>query len=256
MRKTASTIIRFEPLMPVRQDVIGERVFTSEWQHLVGGKRATVMHWAEDGSPRWEDFGELGSHRGTPWLGTSFYRSMSRIGSFPADLPLAEAWQRRASVATSFIKWLGTNIGRTFLEDADKTYDALKDARLFPNYRSSAYAMAWARRNNDTDGQQRLTIVAESYETGHHGMAVLDKYACSYDDIRVIEEMAAWLGTDSGQRFVKTCRLKIGRAAKRDKSRRHAAENIRLLGLGLKPAPAAGERPANAGRTRLAGLIL
>ncbi len=233
MGATPKTTIRFEPLMPVRPDVIGERIFMREWHYLVGGKRATIMH--SDGTPHPENFETLGVYHDQPWPDVSFYRSMARAGPLPTDASIAEAWQRRASVATSFIKWLGTSFGLHYLDDADKLYNTLQKAPIFPNYRANAYVMTWAQRNSAGDGQPRRTIVAESYTAGMYGFAVIDAFKCSYDDIRVIEEMAAWLGTDIGQRFVKTCRKKIDRIVKQERTQRYAAINAEMISQGEQP---------------------
>jgi hypothetical protein len=112
--------------------------------------------------------------------------------------------QRAASVAASFITWLGTNVGASFLETAND----FKFSRCILSY---AYVAAWSVinvRSLGTNSNARqiefLTRTPEELEKNVFSEV-------SVRDLEVIDQIALWLGTDDGQEFLSECQKEIVR---------------------------------------------
>jgi hypothetical protein len=130
--------------------------------------------------------------------------------------------QRCATVAASLVCWLGTNVGRGFLEDAAlRAKDTLVCAQ--------AYLMAWAlvntRRSFINAGKRALELMLISEATPE---TVPELSAADYE---VAEHVVLWLGGEDGQRFLRLCEAEI-------KRQNHVESFQRHLSLNLKLAPA------------------
>ena len=147
-------MLKFEPIRPCRPDIYGEGIFVRLWREY-----AMAI-------PRWADGDE-----------TVFTHLLM-------DLP-GEPTQRDATVATSFMCWLGTNIGNAFLVGCERHAKTDSD-------RCRVHAGVWAwenRRRRGINAGRRLSD------------AILGD-CVSARDLEVLEVMAAWLGTKDGLTLV------------------------------------------------------
>lgn len=153
-------------IRPAR-DMIGEQVYARRWLEFANKECA-------DGR-------------------TEFWHVL-RAYPYPLD-------QRAASVAASFITWLGTNVGESFLETAND----FKFSRCILSY---AYVAAWSVINVRTNSNARqiefLTRTPEELEKNVFSEV-------SARDLEVIDQIALWLGTDAGQEFLSGCQKEIAR---------------------------------------------
>ena len=101
------------PIRPVRQDVLGEVVFMAHWLELM----ARELPFDYDIDPPNE---------------------MLKVVLWDLCCELTE---RHAQVCASFIRWLGTNNGRCFLEKADSMSIRMRS-------REEGYLCAWAIENH------------------------------------------------------------------------------------------------------------
>lgn len=168
------------PLHPPRDGVIGEHVFAERWQKF------------------------MGSYAGVDDDGESNYRLRSILSSLPAYVT-----QRHATVAATFITWLGTNCGRAFLEEGRRLEENAKS----PGY-GAGYDRAWAEHN------ARHSWLNSGFRTVEHLLATKEDRCpqsgrliyrpdLTTDDYEVCELVARWLGTKEGKEFVDACNADI-----------------------------------------------
>ncbi|WP_162600826.1 hypothetical protein [Paraburkholderia sp. C35] len=169
-----------------RADVIGEVVMAEKWQEYMQ-RLAPSIH---------DECDEYG------------FRSL--MASFPFPLT-----QRLATVAASFIQWLGTNCGRCFLGDAEKAAKALDN-------RHDAYAAAWALENVrhlGINGGVR-TIEAALAPKDHYQYGALKRLPdLTEQDYEAVEHVVLWLGMREGKAFIAECEREI---TQRLDAQRHA----------------------------------
>ena len=152
---------KYEPIVPCRPNVFGEGIFVEHWQREM---RRPV------------EFGDN--------LENEYFVSIIS--------PL-EARASDAAVASSFICWLGTNVGRGFLHRAGEIAKKLVD-------RDDAFALAWANWNQRVAGMNHDRRTIEAIVPESH----LDTRA-----IEVVEIIARWLGTPRGQTMIKAAEAEI-----------------------------------------------
>lgn len=176
------------PMRPPRQGLIGENVFASEWAKLMADTENI------NNPPNEALSGVLGSYG---------YRLN----------------QRSATVAASLVCWLGTNIGRCFLDNAAVM------GKTTP-LRGDAYLMAWAveniRRSSTNHGRRALEACLISDATP----TVVPKLSAA--DYEVAEHVVMWLGDEDGQRFLKACETEIKRQNQAESFRHHLTSNLKL----------------------------
>lgn len=166
-----------EPINPVRACTPGEGVMMNEW--------LTLMH-DESTADDWD--WELPAH------------PLEVILRCPID-------QRAATVASSFIRWLGTNNGRGYLSRSN----ALKGV-----HGCQAFLVAWVLENQrQYDGHFRMiTLLLTKGENFAPlgGLAPGGQLADVSDrDNEVIESLASWLGTEQGLEYLQRCDVEIKR---------------------------------------------
>jgi hypothetical protein len=119
--------------------------------------------------------------------------------SYPADVD-----QRAASVAASFICWLGTRVGLDFLSMGHSIRDNTRCTH-------EAYAAAWGvnnlRRFGNNSGARTIEFLLRSTDEQENSKFC----AVSVNDLEVIEQVAAWLGSAEGQAFIQSCEAEIQR---------------------------------------------
>ena len=183
--------LKHEPCRPARPDVYAEGIFVESWQRFL----ATPTDPAFDDEP---------------------------LEVVLCNL-VGEIDQRSATVAASFICWLGTNIGRGFLLEAERM------KAKFPDAHSHAYLAAWTFQN------MRRPHVNSGWRTIN---AILPDWPVEAADIEVADSVAYWLGTERGQRFLRevnaeieeTCRQLRERNAMQIRARNRAVELLKEEG--------------------------
>jgi hypothetical protein len=195
-----------KPMRPPRQDVLGEVVFSEHWERLM----------AEEGPPM-DDCDE--------------YAFRSLMSAFPRKLT-----QRHATVAATFVNWLGTNCGAAFLSEARRMEQA-------GGGWGRGFVAAWAvqnmRQSSINWGCRTIEMLLAPDDHWNRstfaGSGLLKLPELYADDYEVIEHVVRWLGNE-GLRFLSTCEREITRrlaAEREERLHRLAAEtgNDRLLAI-------------------------
>lgn len=150
-------------IRPVRHDMIGEVVYARRWHELMNG--VCQIHMVLAGYP------------------------------YPVG-------QREASVAASFITWLGTNVGASLLDIAQE----FKLVRAVPSF---AYVAAWSVLNVRSFGHNSNARQIEFLTRTTEEMEANVFSEVSVRDLEVIDQIALWLGTEEGQKFLEGCMKEI-----------------------------------------------
>jgi hypothetical protein len=168
-----------KPIHGPRVDNVGENVYAFEWETL------NVSVRRKNDPPN-------------VLLGSILYDMQRRIT------------QRHASVAASFITWLGTNCGQSIILKAD----ALRRLGNSEMYGSQAFVAAWAientRRNSINSGIRYIESILAPAD--HFGQDLFSKMwglrrmpNISIEDHETIEHIVAWLATDRAGEFIRRC---------------------------------------------------
>lgn len=168
--------LQHKPLHGPRADHVGENVFAFEWETL----NATVRRRTDPPNAL---------------LASILFDMQRRIT------------QRHASVAASFITWLGTNCGHSFL---DKAY-RMMGSKLRPD---EAFIAAWTidnKRMHRINGGIRLieSILAPADHfgadlfSGHWGLRRMPDL--TIEDHEAIDHLVAWLATARAEEFLRRC---------------------------------------------------
>jgi hypothetical protein len=178
-----------EGIRAPRKDVIGEVVMAERWQ-------AYMQRFAPSIHDECDEYG---------------FRTL--MASFP--FPLS---QRLATVAASFIQWLGTNCGRCFIGDAEKIAAALHD-------RLDAWAAAWAienARHPSINGGVRI-IEAALAPADHYVHGRLNRLPdLTAEDYEAVEHVVLWLGSTDGKAFFADCQREINARLEKERHERIA----------------------------------
>jgi hypothetical protein len=189
-------LIVHEPMRPPRRCHIGENVYADRWRELMAqvpedadyDTPEAVAHLREILSPMWYEIG-----------------------------------QREATVAASFICWLGTNCGRCFLGQARK--------RRADKVRQSTLTV-WTEENYRHTGINHGIrtieyLLAPPHTIKNTAITSPEKPLTELPDIslrdaEVIEHICEWLDTEKGMAFVMRCEREILRldSIQREISRR------------------------------------
>lgn len=165
-----------EAIRAPRKSVIGEVVMAEKWQ-------AYMERFAEAFHDECDEYG---------------FRSL--MSAFPFPLT-----QRLATVAASFIQWLGTNCGRCFLGDAERVAKALSDKR-------DAWAAAWAIENTRhasiNGGVRAIEAALSPDDYWQHGRLVRLPELTAHD-YEAVEHVVLWLGMPEGKAFITDCEREI-----------------------------------------------
>lgn len=181
--------IKHEPERAVRPDVYGEGIFLECWQrHL-----------------------QITPEYGDGYANERFQCILSDMTPFPT--------QRDATVAASFIIWLGTNCGNFYLFEAKRRFTHLTDREAD---RPDAYLFEWVRQN------RRISCV----NGGRRTIEALVEEP-TYRDAEVCEVIAHYLGTPEGQAVIAEAEAEIEatRKAINDRNSREARARRRADAL-------------------------
>lgn len=128
----------------------------------------------------------------------------------------ARRWptQRQASVAASFVLWLGTNCGTAMLRSAQDDVER-GGYRGDPTYR---YLRRWElenRRSMSINYGLRLVEAILAPERGDGGqLRLCDVPTVTIDDLDVIDCICLWLATPDGQAFIRAAEARIAAIAR------------------------------------------
>ena len=169
------------PTLPPRDSVIGEGVFLAAWKQLMIDSAT--------------GYGE-GPH---PCL----------LHSILAHLP-DPVEQRQATVAATFVKWLGTNGGRDLLDKADRL-------RVKAGSPVAAYRFAWAGVNRRDPSISHGIRAIEGILGPIELVTVVDNYRqvskwlpkLSVADYETVEAIVEWLPSREGAGFLEKCQQDI-----------------------------------------------
>jgi len=160
---------------PARND-IGERVYARRWSELMSR--------------------DVGVMDRTPLEKV--------LVSYPYEVD-----QQAAHLAASFITWLGTNCGRSFLETA-KEFESARTIRSF------AYLAAWSVHNARSIGFNSNARQIEFLIRTQEQMEKNIFSEVSVRDLEAADQVALWLGSDDGQEFIAACEKEISRRKELD----------------------------------------
>jgi hypothetical protein len=142
--------------------------------------------------------------------------------------------QSHASLAASFIIWLGTNCGNCFLDQAKKLVAANPHMR-----KSQMFLAQWAIENRRTSGinhsGRMIEHLMDTAENGMFGRSAPFPVPTAAE-CEVVEHVAFWLGSDEGQMFLKQCERLIA-------IRQKGLSNDDLRSIGLHDTAATGADP-------------
>ncbi|WGK63482.1 hypothetical protein QAO71_17075 (plasmid) [Halopseudomonas sp. SMJS2] len=166
-----------EPINPVRACTLGEGVMMNEWLSLMN-EESIADDW---------DWG-LPVH------------PLDMILRCPVD-------QRAATVASSFVRWLGTNNGRCYLSRS----------RAFQEvHGSEAFLVGWVlenRRKYDNDFRMITYLLTKKENFSNQGGLIAGGRLADVSDRdnEVIESVASWLGTELGLAYLHRCETEMKR---------------------------------------------
>lgn len=151
----------YTPHHPLRTDIAGDMVFYRAWVDL------TKPSESLEGSANEE------------------FALIVRDHGYQLD-------QRSATVATTFITWLGSNNGAHYLN----TCEQLKKT----SHTRHPYLMAWAAENLRVTGLNSSKRMLELMLEGSTPTAA---------DFELVEHLTVWLGSSKGQEFLQACEAKV-----------------------------------------------
>jgi hypothetical protein len=136
--------------------------------------------------------------------------------------------QRHASVAASFITWLGTNCGNALIEKSRRLYIAMDSVSQLS--REDAFVAAWAIENMRKPGRYRVidSVLAppdhwlKDVFTNQTVLGMIPPL--SADDLETCDHVAYWCGSPEGCEFIRLCNWQI-----RQRERTSTEESIRIM---------------------------
>lgn len=190
------TELSHAPLRPPRAGHVGEQVFASMWAAAMD---ETWDEYAFDDDP------------------APITIVLHELGG-PVD-------QRHATVAATFICWLGCNMGLATIRRAESEVAAGRWER------NHSYLLAWTLENRRRGGvnsgiravEYLLAPTKDLRATRtmlDHGIAKLPELSAT--DLEVIEHVTGWLAEERGQRFLRQCEREIDRLQDEERRRRDA----------------------------------
>lgn len=191
-----SPAFHYEPLSPVRPDVLGEVVIMEHWLTLLGE------------IPEPDD-----------------YDGHNPMLQCILSLTKHDLTQRDAQVTSSLIRWLGTNNGRGFLHKAEQMVETLQD-------RWKGYVAAWAIENTrDFQVNFGMKSIEAVLSVSSAGLFTVGEPKARPDisaqDIDVIENMIQWLGSSRGKLFLDACEADLNQRLQEQSLQRRRTMNER-----------------------------
>lgn len=189
-----------EPIRAPRLGFHGECIFAATWREFM----AKQAHYFDSSEPMFNVV----------------------LSSLPT-----EPTQRHASILASVVTWLGTNCGRSVIEEAER-HDP--PGGLLTDYR---YLHAWWHDNHRRIGiNEGIRTIEHLLSTGHPSPLP----GLSAEDLEVVDHLMCWLGTKHGQIFLRVAKKRVVEAYERDRQSRMeqwAKENGRPHPMSMKVSP-------------------
>lgn len=118
-----------------------------------------------------------------------------------------EITQRTASIAASFITWLGTNSGRCFMQEAQKVSETLGSLER-------GYVAAWAIENRRTQGinsgVRTIEAILATEDSSHDMFGYRPNIPIlSAAEVEVVDLLVEWLAGEEGRVFVNKCESEV-----------------------------------------------
>lgn len=140
-----------------------------------------------------------------------------------------EITQRTASIAASFITWLGTNNGMCFLMSARKMGEVISNPQ-------NAYVAAWAIENRRwqgiNSGVRTIEAVLSKEDSGKDLFGYRPNIPIlSAAEVEVVDLLVEWMAGEEGMTFVNNCEAQIESL----KNARAAEEHRQMLAQSRKP---------------------
>jgi len=186
---------RFEhkPVRPPRDGHVGENVFYRNWLKQMRSK---------------DDLNDPANQQFVDVLGAYGHKLT----------------EHTATVAATFITWLGTNLGNAYRCDAKRLMNVQEKARFD---HSDAYLWAWAstnvRRSGSGSGLRQLEASMGAYEKNPPLLTA--------EDYEVADHLASWLGTEDGQAFLERCDAEIKQHQHDHDFRSYLEKSLHLPGV-------------------------
>lgn len=193
---------RFAPSVPVREDVIGEVAFLAQWQKTAMKPEGVFEEKKDEPGTYLIDRGDI-----------DFYND-----TFPLFNMFGFAPDKRDSILiTDFMKWLGTNAGITFRDQAAR----LREEKPFEA--RTAHIKIWAEENISQrwlnhGSTPRSRLLRSFYDASH--------YAETIHDVEALERAVLWLDTERGQDFLKKCDEIVTQSHQEKRNARLAARGL------------------------------
>lgn len=192
MIATCSRGLVHQPARPCRNGVPGEVVFLSRWQMLMLAPLGD-----EDAHPLQEILGDV----------------VDRVE------------QRDATLAASFMTWLGTNVGGAMIYESCQI-------RGVPYPVLAAWSNHNMRRRHINLGIRTLQSLLVSADAPLHPITKdpLRPPRVSVRDLEVAEALAVWLGWPAGQAYIAACQVEMAAVREHEQMLWRSANQ-----LGLRP---------------------
>ena len=140
---------------------------------------------------------------------------------------------RSARIAASFITWIGTNVGASFIEMAKSRIEDFA-------YAEPAYLATWAlvnrRQSHVNSGVRAIEIIMSTdnlfadFNAHYFAEKAAAKLSISLSDIDVIESMVSWLSTPHADAFVNSCTAEYQAMRALERSKNNTIQ-VQTLGL-------------------------
>lgn len=168
------------------RDLPAEKVFAREWELLASVVADDHDFDLDDDAPKFTE-GERIAAGHCRWL---------KVG------------QEEATLAASFITWLGTSVGRCFLEYGRKLEALMKTSQGsgMGIGDGSGFLAAWALQNARHIGMNHGWRTCEFL---HSNWGEVKDSRITSEQLEVLENVARWLGSVDGIAFVERCEAMI-----------------------------------------------
>lgn len=176
-------VLKHRPFRRARNGFVGECMFSSAWSRLMQSPPVE-----DDDNPR----------------GQATKLELI-LNHYPHEIG-----ERQASIAASFIQWLGTNCGLSFLKSATELGKKLESK---PNGFLAAWAIENVRHSSVNYGVRTIEAVLAHEDYGQiqdlFSMRRPNVPVLSFADIEVVDQLLNWLATEEGLEFVNTCEVEL-----------------------------------------------
>ena len=154
--------------MPPRKGLDGEQIYLLTWQHYISRKEPDEL--------------------------AEIFRDC--VAQWPT--------QRMATVAASFIAWLGTNVGHSMVDGVER------EAKLRASpLADDRYLLAWESANRRRWHVNRGMRLAEFFLADHSSPTRYTAPEVTIADLDVIDSLCLWLATPDGRAFIRAAQARL-----------------------------------------------